>query len=152
MQIFSRLFIGGPLDGQIHPVEAGRNTIGFEQAYAMRPMTFLAPEPQGAKPCIELQEIEGLTGRTFHKVRRPSPMPIRIAEEDERRALLARHYLGHRWAIEIAPGEILQITVFIDSRLDAFDPALIARMEKAWRNGELPLDLLAQHAEGGARD
>jgi hypothetical protein len=100
------LFIGGPLHGQkgFVPELLSHVHIPGKDPHHLCNATPLIPE---LKPCLELEEIKALTGRSNHRENRV------LKEEFERQDLLMHSYRHTRW---LRDGIIHDL--YVDTKLD----------------------------------
>jgi len=115
-QTSQHIFLGGPLHGLLRPVEhPGKPVIcrGRDDRRAEIP-------PRALRPCLELEEIKALTGRTWHRV--PG---VGVLEDYEREELTRKVYQPQM--IEYRRGRVEMMYVLTGYQLETFEVLLLIR-------------------------
>lgn len=72
------LFVGGPMHGRREAIKAGVPYV-YARSWTSSPLLFVGHK--SLEPCLELEEIHALTGRSNH--RDPNHIPIEVFEREQ---------------------------------------------------------------------
>lgn len=104
------LFLGGSLHGQFLPLRSPGAPFFYE-----RPLgTPLKSRAIGLRPCLELREIEGLTGRTWH-IMLHDEVQREMQDDHKRRQLSRQAYFPQEFIFKRSTRQLLYV-------LDGYQP------------------------------